>query len=112
MRRMLDPTKVGGNITLYLHNICISSGNRSQACFDVYLKTEEKFTIKTFKEYIEDKHFACSGRVKHNDKWLPIELIWGFMGSIYCKWLDLTTGEANSESLDISTIKDNVMPVD
>ena len=112
MRRMLDPKEAGGGITLYRHNICVRTGDGSEARFDVYRKTDEKFTITTFKKYIEGKHFACSGMVKHNSQWLPIDLIWGFMGSIYCEWLDLTTGTANSESFYIAQIKENVLPVD
>ena len=113
MRRMLDPKEVGGSgITLYRHTICISTGDGSEACFDVYRKTDEKFTLTTFKKYIEDKHFACSGMVKHNNQWLPIDFVWGFMGSIYCEWLDLTTGTKNSESLYIVKIQEHVLPVD
>lgn len=113
MRRMLDPKEVGGGrITLYRHSIRIIGENRSEACFEVYSQTEEKFKVSTFKEYIRDKQFACSGMVKHNNQWLPIDLIWGFMGSIYCRWLDLTNGNANSESFIIVKIQDDVVPVD
>lgn len=108
-----DITKeLGGGITLYRHNIRIKTGDGSQACFDVYRKTDEKFTITTFNKYIEGKKFACSGMVKRNDQWLPIDLVWGFMGSIYCEWLDLTTGNKDSKGLSITQIDEKVLPVD
>ena len=113
MRRMLDPKEAGGgNITLYRHNIRIITGNGSKACFDVYRKTDEKFTTTTFKKYIEGKDFACSGIVKHDNQWYPIDLVWGFMGSVYCEWLDLTAGNKDSESLYITQIEDSVLPID
>lgn len=112
MRRMLDPTKLGGGDVLYCHNVVLTDANRSYISFNVYRKTQEEFKITTFKEYIKDKHIACSGIVKYNDKWTPTNLVWEFMGSIYCQSLNLTDGIRNSVSFNISKLDDHVMPVD
>ena len=115
MRRMLDKKELkglGGGDVLYCHNLIITGGNGSYISFNVYRKTQEELTITTFKEYIKGKHIACSGIVKHNDEWLPTNLVWEFMGSIYCQSLNLTDGSKNSESLYISKLEDYVSPVD
>ena len=61
MRRMLDPTKVGGNNKIYLHCIQLYGGGIGNIFVSCYTTNAEKFTISSFTEFMKDKMLPCTG---------------------------------------------------
>lgn len=103
----------GGSITLYRHHIEVNAGpNRSFASLELYTKSNTKFTIDSFTEYIQGKTIGCTGRFLHNQKWYNISFIYGYSGAIMVEWYDLATIDKDSALISYPNITDNVYPVE
>ena len=116
MRRMLDPTKVGGgSVKQYCHFIDIGTKDGEQICFNYTSTDETKLTKETIPSALKDKKLICTGYVKVNDAAKMIEYIYvsndGFNDVVRVKWIDLTTLSSSTKDIRISYISDKVFPV-
>lgn len=116
MRRMLDPTKIGGgeDKKLYCHFIEIGTKDGEQIDFNYTSTDETKLTKQTIASAIKDKKLICTGYVKINDAAKTLQYIYasndGFNDVVRVKWVDLTTLANSTKDINISYITDKVFP--
>ena len=120
MRRMLDPTKVGGgeDKKLYCHFIEIDTKNGEQICFNYTSTDETKLTKETIFSALKDKKLICTGYIMVRDAAKRLQYIYvandGFNDLLRVKWVDLTTLANSTEDIytsRISFIDDKAFPV-
>ena len=110
MRRMLDPTKVGGS-EQYCHFIDIHSNDGGEIYFNYNSTDKTKLTEATIVSAIKGKRLICNGYVKINGSSKTPEFIYVVGNELAVKWVDLTDLSASVKIIGISNLNDIVFPV-
>ena len=111
MRRMLDPTKIGGgDEKLYCHFIDISTRDGEQIYFNYISTDETKATKETIVSILKDKKLICTGYVKVNGAAKPTEYIKVLRTELSVQWIDLTTLANSTKEIAVSYMEDKVFP--
>lgn len=111
MRRMLDPTKVGGggeDKKLYCHHIEIDPRNGGEIFIDYYSTTETQLTKETIFSALQGKSLICTGYMMIRDAAKSLEYLRVFNKTIRVKWIDLATLANSTEDISISYFSDTV----
>lgn len=113
MRRMLDPTKVGGggDKKLYCHHMRVGPKDGGEIFFDYYSTNEAELTKETMISAIEGKSLICQGYVKVDGSVKTPEYITVFNKECDVKWIDLATLVGSTKTIDIRYFSDKVFPV-
>ena len=114
MRRMLDPTKVGGSVKLYCHTITLSKPTEGYIVFNYYTTKSEQFTIYTLPDELNNKYIICNGNIKPDINSLSITIT-GDNGRLLVRCMDKSSTSSSNYPINYNSgynLIDQVVPVD
>lgn len=111
MRRMLDPTEVGGDGKQYCHFVEVDPKDGGEIYFNYTSTDATKLTKETILSALTGKFLICNGYVKVNDVAKTPEYIYVSVNQLATKWIDLTNLGSGTKTIDIDYLDDKVYPV-
>ena len=113
MRRMIDPTTLGGgSVKQYCHFIRVGPKDDGEIFFNYTSTDDTQLTKETIMPALNGKFLICQGYVNVNNSPKTPEYIYVANNEFRTKWIDLTTLSGSVKTIDIQYFEDKVFPVD
>ena len=103
----------GSGENLYLHSVYLSNSVRNAVVVNVYSHSSTKFTLDSFKQWLSNHRYPCSGAISGGENQFIPYYIYYVSGdnSLACDAIDLTNHSDIRVMIGSFSLTDNVLPV-